>query len=270
MKIRSIVICADDFGLHAGVNAACIDLAERGRLSAVSCLAGGPAWRGARAEIGRLASLPVDLGLHLDFTEFPLGKGVGHSLNGLIALAYTRRLRDAQIVAEIHAQLDAFEAVAGRPPDHVDGHQHVHQLPMIREALLRTLEQRYCPHKPWIRNTAALGATGTPRLKAMVIAGMGRGALAGLAKARHFPQNLRLGGVYGFQATQETYKELLRRWFDAFETGDVLMCHPGSGNFPGDTIGGARSTEFAVLGSNWFGEQLAGAGMTVGRLLSTE
>ena len=42
---RSVALCADDFGLGAGISAGIVDLAQRGRLSAVSCLAGASAWR---------------------------------------------------------------------------------------------------------------------------------------------------------------------------------------------------------------------------------
>ena len=48
-----------------------------------------------------------------------------------------------EIRAEVARQLDRFEAGLGFPPDHIDGHQHVHVLPGIRRALLTEVAQRY-------------------------------------------------------------------------------------------------------------------------------
>ena len=42
MAKRGIVICADDFGLSAGIDAAVIDLIGNGRLSATSVMVAGP------------------------------------------------------------------------------------------------------------------------------------------------------------------------------------------------------------------------------------
>ena len=41
---RPFILCADDFGLTRGVNAAILELCARGRLSAVSALVAAPAW----------------------------------------------------------------------------------------------------------------------------------------------------------------------------------------------------------------------------------
>ncbi|MBI2769834.1 MAG: ChbG/HpnK family deacetylase [Burkholderiales bacterium] len=263
--VRNIVVCADDFGLHAGVNAACAALGQRGRLGAVSCLVGGPAWR-AGAELEQLAGLAIDVGLHLDFTEYPMHGGAGGSLESLLLRAYSRRLDGSAVAREIHAQLDAFEAVAGRPPDHVDGHRHVHQFPVIRGALVRALAQRYPGRKPWIRCTAPMNAAGTPRLKPMVIAGLGGAALARLALRAGLAHNARLGGVYGFDAAPQRYSALLLAWLRACGNGDVLMCHPARGTTPADGIAAAREVEFGVLASDWFEEQLRAEGVAVARL----
>ena len=41
---------------------------------------------------------------------------------------------------EVRAQFEAFADAFGRPPDFVDGHQHVHLFPQVREAVLETRE----------------------------------------------------------------------------------------------------------------------------------
>ncbi|WP_425355220.1 ChbG/HpnK family deacetylase [Ramlibacter agri] len=42
----SIVVCADHFGTDPAINAAALDLARMGRVSAISCMVGAPSWRG--------------------------------------------------------------------------------------------------------------------------------------------------------------------------------------------------------------------------------
>lgn len=101
-----------------------------------------------------------------------------------------------EIAAEITRQLDAFEEALGRPPDFVDGHQHVHVLPGVRRALLDILVRRYPAGSLYVRDpadsAAAIRARGVAVAKALVIAGLAtgfRGAALkrGLRVNRGFP-----------------------------------------------------------------------------------
>ncbi|MCP2821003.1 ChbG/HpnK family deacetylase, partial [Salmonella enterica subsp. enterica serovar Typhimurium] len=86
-----------------------------------------PGWPAAASRIGTAGSF----GLHLDFTEFsPLRRG----LWPLIGASLAHRLDASALRDEIATQCALFEDATGRAPDYVDGHQHVHQLPQIREA----------------------------------------------------------------------------------------------------------------------------------------
>ena len=150
LQAARIVVCADDYGIEPGVDAGIVELAAAGRLSAVSCLTGSP---GFAARARDLVGLDVDLGLHLNFTESLGGAGVYRSHPVLVALAYTRRLKSTGVRAQIMDQLDRFEQHAGRAPDFVDGHLHVHQLPVIRDQLIDVVLSRYAVSPPWLRDT---------------------------------------------------------------------------------------------------------------------
>ena len=50
---------------------------------------------------------------------------------------------------EFRAQFEAFADAFGRPPDFVDGHQHVHLFPQVRQAALETASW-IAPHA-WVR-----------------------------------------------------------------------------------------------------------------------
>ena len=61
----------------------------------------------------------------------------------LAAARFCGLLDIEEIRAEIGRQLDRFEQPRLCAPDHIDGHQHVHVLPGVRQALLETGAQRY-------------------------------------------------------------------------------------------------------------------------------
>ena len=63
--------------------------------------------------------------------------------------AFRRRLRRDALAAEIASQLRAFSDLFGRPPDFVDGHQHVQLFPQISGALLEVAKER-APNA-WLR-----------------------------------------------------------------------------------------------------------------------
>jgi predicted glycoside hydrolase/deacetylase ChbG (UPF0249 family) len=48
----------------------------------------------------------------------------------------------AHVILEAEAQLDAFATLTGQPVRHVDGHQHIHWVPELAEALAPLLKSR--------------------------------------------------------------------------------------------------------------------------------
>ncbi len=259
-QARRLAICVDDFGLHAGINRAVLQLAALDRLNAVGCMVGAPAWRAGSAALTQLDPAATDVGLHLDFTEHPIDAGLRTNLPQLIVRAYARRLDKARIAREIAAQLDAFEAALGRPPDYVDGHQHVHQLPVIRDVLVAALLRRAAKRRPWLRRTCAPATPGG--LKPRIIEALGAHALERRARAAGFAQNAHLLGVYDFSGDIARYRALIDAWLAAAVDGDVLMCHPSLADGAGDdALIRARTQEFAVLADPAFSGRLARAGI---------
>lgn len=271
MGLTRLALGVDDFGLHAGVDAAVLALAGQGRLNAVSCMVGTPHWAAARGELAAFEAGHVDVGLHLDLTEAPRLAGMRLDLAPLVLRAAAHALPAARLRDEIEAQLDAFEDARQRPPDHVDGHQHVHQLPQVREALLAALQRRYPAARPWLRSTRhaanLVSPPGQPwraRLKPRLIEALGAAGLARLARVQGYVQNQRLLGVYDFGGGAAAYRAWLAAWLRAARDGDLLMCHVAMpGDAAGDPIAAARQAEWQVLGAPAFAEQLAEAGVTL-------
>ena len=244
--------------MHAGINDAALRLVALGRVHALSCMVGGKAWTEASiASLRRLDGDTVDIGLHLDFTETPLRSGSRRGLPALIAASLLHRLDARMLQAEIASQLDAFEKALGRPPAFIDGHQHVHQLPVIRTVLMTELLGRYPTKLPWLRSTRC-GGVG---LKARLLERLGGRGLAALARRCGAGQNGRLLGVYDFKGGAQRYRTLLARWIASADAGDLLMCHPSTGQQSGDPIGDARLCEYDVLSAAGPGLQLEAAGV---------
>lgn len=152
---RTLVLCADDFGLSTGINSAILELIDRGHLSATSCMTTLPAWTPDAAAALLARQERAALGVHFNLTEgdqaIPLGQLMLQSLSGQLDLA--------GIQQALERQLDRFEQLTGRAPDFVDGHQHVQIFPGIRRLVLSTIRQRYPQQRPWIRvSNPALGA----------------------------------------------------------------------------------------------------------------
>ena len=257
-----IVLCADDFALHPAIDDAVLRLARQGRLSATSCMTTSPRW----AEAARaLADAPAALatGLHVNLTEGH--GGAAPSLGAVLLDAYARRLDGIRLRRQIGDQLDAFEQRMQRAPDFVDGHQHVHQLPVGRDALLDVLGRRYADpgRTPTIRTTVPAHWSWNAG-KAGVLALLGGLHFRGRLHDRGLRHNHDFAGVYGFDAaTPADYGRHMDRWLAGCRDGTLMMCHPADAPVTGDAIAAARVVEFGYLASDAFGDALRRHGVVL-------
>jgi predicted glycoside hydrolase/deacetylase ChbG (UPF0249 family) len=231
-----IILCADDYALTEGISRAVGELAAARRLSATSALVTGARWQAmAPRLVVHRAHLAV--GMHFNLTlGGPLGKmpglaptGTFPGLAGLVARALARRLDAAEIRGELERQLDRFEAAVGFAPDHLDAHQHVHVLPVIRGALLQTAVARYALRPPLIRDPsdslANIRARGIAKGKALGLSLLASG-LARALKERGMPSNDTFAGISDFD-TARPYGDELASAFLRPGRRHLIMCHPG-------------------------------------------
>ena len=261
--MKKIIMCADDFAFHEPASRGIVELARAGRLSATSAMVLSPRWPIDVAWLRELRGR-IDVGLHLDWTsEFALQARHGRSLGRLMFNAALGALNSDSARVVIERQLDAFEAQWKAPPDHVDGHQHVHQFDGIRQALVETLARRYADHKPYLRvsRVPALQAD----FKSNVISLLGASALEKIAKSEGFISASGLSGVYNFSQAPRSYAKRMDHWLTTSPSGSILMCHPAMQVDTNDAIGAARVWEYDFLGSVQFADALARADVVVMR-----
>ena len=232
-----IWLCADDYGISASVSAAIRDLVVRGRINATSVMVVAPSFH--RAEALALQALNagvrrVAIGLHVTLTapfrplsaEFrPLRNGAFLPVGALLLRALLRSLAPGVIEAEIAQQVRAFAEHFGRPPDFIDGHQHVQLFPQVREALLAVARQD--ASKAWVRQcgrTRPLSRALDDR-KGLLLDVLSRG-FRRRAMTFGVRTNPAFAGTYAFR-DQADFAAMFPQFLDGLPDGSVVMCHPG-------------------------------------------
>ncbi|MES2934966.1 MAG: ChbG/HpnK family deacetylase [Pseudomonadota bacterium] len=261
MSLIPIALCADDFGQHAGVDHAVCELVDLGRLSALSCMSGAPRWQQESAPMLKERGNRADIGLHFNLTE-NFGITPGTPLSKLILRAYARQLDHNALKNSLNRQLDDFETALQRSPDFIDGHQHVHQLPAVRDVLLDTLATRYRGQAVWVRNVLAADPRWGGKTRVLEI--LGGKALHAKLLAAKIATNQGFAGVYGFDT--DDYAGRFAQWLQPARPGMLVMCHPGTSEDGNDPITRQRLVEYRFFKSEQFAVLLEGAGLRLERL----
>jgi chitin disaccharide deacetylase len=264
------ILCADDYGLAPGVGAAIRELIAQGRLSATSCMTAGPYWPEEARLLAPLAGR-ADIGLHFTLTDqTPAGPmpmlapdGRLPTVGRLMKDAYTGRLDAAEIAAEFARQLHNFTAALGRTPDFIDGHQHVHLLPVVRDvvaAAARDLPGIYL--RSCVEPAFSILKRGMAAPKALLLSAMGRAADAdGLRRNRGFR------GAYDL-TDRVPFGELTACFLRPPRPGMLVMVHPGFADDAlraVDRVVAQREVEHAYLAGPDFGDLLTEVGATPAR-----
>lgn len=239
---KTITVCADDFGLYAMVTDAIIELIAARRLSATSVLVFAPdAARGAPL-LAACCDTACSIGLHFTLTEM-LDVPGRVPVSAVALRAYLGALKRDTIRGVLHRQLERFEQLFGRGPAFVDGHEHIHQLPIVRDVLVESVVERY-GHSVALRSTRSAVPRGA---KTRLIASLGARPIERLAAENSLVTNKDFAGSYSFSDAGR-YRERMRAWLATIIDRGLIMCHPGSGA-RADSIAAARREEYDYLRS---------------------
>jgi predicted glycoside hydrolase/deacetylase ChbG (UPF0249 family) len=208
-----MILCADDFGMTADINRATAELSRSGKIDAVSCMVTMPFF--SAKELAALG--PVQLGLHFTLAESP------QEFRHLVARAYLRRLSRQEVYSALSSQYEQFEKIAGRKPDFIDGHLHIQQLPVVRDAVIEFIRNRCGDTPPYVRNAAMPLRQCT--LKSLLISAPGRVLKQKLRKAG-VPTNDGFGGIYNYFGFMR-YPLHLEKFLRTVPENGIIMVHPG-------------------------------------------
>ena len=235
--LRRIWLCADDYGISASVNAAIRDLVVRGRINATSVMMTAPSFH--RSEAASLAILNageqrVAIGLHVTLTApyrplsagfKPLREGAFLPLKETLVRARLHLFRRNLLQQEIESQVRMFTHTFGRPPDFVDGHQHVQLFPQIRDVVLKVAKEM-APNA-WVRQCGSVRVLSDQfsDRKGLLLDVLSR-SFRRRARALGVRTNPAFAGTYGFHDAAN-FATLFPRFLDRLPDGSVVMCHPG-------------------------------------------
>lgn len=271
--MAGFVLTADDYAMTPGVTRGILACLEAGRISAAGAMTNRPHWQEDAPALRNFEG-KADLGVHFNLTcGAPLTAmprlapgGELPELPAILRAGPLGLLPRGEIAAELEAQLSAFEDAMGRPPDFIDGHQHVHALPGVRRVVADVLARLYPGAKPYLRDPAdrfaAIRRRGRYEKKAMLLAALTR-PFAQRMRALGFALNAGFAGYSnfdekgGYAADFESY---------LVEPGQrhLIMCHPGEVDDELrqlDPVTESRPVETAFLLSQRFIEICEAAGM---------
>lgn len=273
-NLRRIWLVADDYGISPAVSAAIRDLIARARINATSVMVVAPSFSPREAAaLQAAAGTHAAVGLHMTLTApfHPLSAGFAPTRSGaflplaaMAGRALARLLTPALLDAEIAAQFAAFHSAFGRAPDFVDGHQHIHVFPQIRDALLRAAK-RAAP-QAWLRQCGRAKAA-PKRLadpKGYVLDALSA-RFRRLAAAAGVRTNPAFAGTYSF-APDAQYEQLFPGFLDGLPDGGLVMCHPGQvdGELRRlDPLTGLRAREYEYFLGNDYSDLLKARGYSL-------
>ncbi|HEY2324559.1 MAG TPA: ChbG/HpnK family deacetylase [Thermoanaerobaculia bacterium] len=224
--MKSLIVTADDVGLHRGMTDGAIQAHESGIVTACSIVANGAAFRHAAERLRDYPKLSV--GVHLALVEErPVAQdveslvGAGGLLHGsyydFVPRYFARRIRLDEVEREFRAQIEAVLG-AGITLQHANGHQHLHLLPRIFTLVQRLAEEYRIPYVRIVDEKKHGRA-----LRDMSVAVLSRLGRTARARATIRTNDRTIGVTHAGHCSTANLIALL----DEVDGVTELVCHPG-------------------------------------------
>ncbi len=156
---KKLVVNADDFGMNLEVTRGIIRSAEGGMLKSASAMTTSEDFDESMKELAR-SRISIDIGFHANLTwgrpllspeKIPTLVGpTGEFLSKekLILRAITKKINEDELYGELSAQIQKLSPHV-KSITHIDGHHHVHVLPVVRKVTEKIAREF---HVPFIRS----------------------------------------------------------------------------------------------------------------------
>lgn len=250
------MICADDFGIAKNINLAIYELAQRKRISAISCIVMPES---NRTDFQLLKNCKEQfLGLHFNLTHnfFKDKKSKqpspGHSILDIYSEMLKNSFSQKKIEIEFEKQWNKFCDLTQSQPDYLDSHHHIHQLPFVSDAIMNSLSR--VNHKPdfFVRNTANIFEMDSLFFKKAFLNFFGQKMRSRLKKSK-IKTNKNFTGFYDY-ANEKMNLQIVNQFLQNIKDDTMMMVHPALGNTPelDDLMNSSRESEFNFLMSDDF------------------
>jgi predicted glycoside hydrolase/deacetylase ChbG (UPF0249 family) len=262
-KSQLLIIHADDFGETEQITLGICEGIEAGVITSTSIMANMPATEFALARVKALADR-ASFGVHLTLCEGgPLtnaptlvdSRGRFHSKRQLFLRSVTGRLRLSELEAEISAQVERI-AAGGVRVSHLDGHKHLHQLPVVCRAVAN-VAQRHGIERVRLAAMRNIAGFKSPPSAARELLSVHAARVFNKARLRS-PRRL-IDIRYCMDATDRPAK-----WIALVRGSGIaeIFCHPGTELADQEKPGSCqRAEELEFLMSTRMREQLADGGL---------
>jgi predicted glycoside hydrolase/deacetylase ChbG (UPF0249 family) len=154
-------------------------------------------------------------------------------------------------------QLRSFFAVFNRPPDFVDGHQHVHLFPQVRDAFVKVVAE-LAPNA-WVRQCGRANSLRRLHDRKALVLDILSVAFRRRAERQGLITNPAFAGTYHFKPKAK-FAKIFPRFLTGLPDGGLIMCHPGFVDAELrrlDTLTDLRKREFVFFNSDEFSKMLA-------------
>ena len=150
--MKRLIVNADDFGRTPGVNSGILEAHAAGLVTSATVMVLEPsAARGIREAAERAPRL--SLGVHFTLTGAGPPAAAARNLPTLAPGGrFVRRVEDlthgipeAEVRAELEAQIDVFQVLARRLPSHLDSHHHCARHPDVGPVFAAVARERSLP-----------------------------------------------------------------------------------------------------------------------------
>jgi predicted glycoside hydrolase/deacetylase ChbG (UPF0249 family) len=182
----------------------------------------------------------------------------------MLALSVRGQLDTLALANEVEAQFAAFHDAFGRPPDFVDGHQHVHLFPQVRDVVLAAVRE-FAP-AAWVRQCGSslplLRRLTDP--KGLVVDWLSREFRARAARLG-IGINPAFAGTYSYRPNAD-FERLFPGFLEGMPAGGLIMCHPGTVDAELerlDPLTTLREQEYAYFRGDRFPQDLAAQGLAL-------
>ena len=238
--MKSLIVNADDFGLHTAVNHAIIEGYEKGCLRSTSLMPTGSAVEEAAEMARRHPDLGIGAHLTLVAEKPMLPPDKVRSLIGpdghffpdhvaFIKAFLQGKIRMAELYAECEAQLQRIESL-GVTISHLDSHQHLHVLPRVIDICLE-LAARHGIHRMRLPAEGYFFSGGYPAPLARKAAKCGLSFCAQLARHKAARSMAMPDAFFGMLAGGHMEEKYFQAVLQALPEGvSEIMVHPGLDN----------------------------------------
>ncbi len=235
---KRLIVNADDYGRTAGVVEGILQAHQQGIVTSTTAMMNMP---GIEDALRRAQSCPeLGLGVHLVFSAWrpllppeqipSLVDADGAFLSQKALWARPEAIQRGELRAELTAQVERFQALTGRSPDHLDCHHFVHSHPLFFAVYVELAAQWDLPIRAPFPPEEALSQAaatvplieGLPLSKVRDMMRQDRELMQanGVRHPDHF-----VGSFYGEEAV--TLENLLAILESLREGTTEVMCHPG-------------------------------------------